>query len=326
MQRPIRINARLRRDPTRTTGLRKRYVADMGRRFRGLKKLIRTTLVDYDALRIDTAGSVLTIFQEIPRRTPRPAVPRQDFEFTTSADKVDAFMEWMDDAVDRDVLEVWEREGRRVTAHSRWQNVYVRSAYVSGINAAEANLKRAGLDIGAQRIEMTLRGHIHADALGLLYTRNFEELKGITEAMSQRISRELAQGLAEGKGRKEVARRINNAVDKIGVNRSRVLARTEMVRAHAEATLNRYEDWGIPGVMGLTEFATAGDERVCDKCEYIEGEDFGWGRGVFPIDEARGIIPVHPQCRCTWLPVIDLTEPPPLLIVRFSRQPSKVYA
>ena len=25
----------------------------------------------------------------------------------------------------------------------------------------------------------------------------------------------------------------------------------------------------------------------------------------FPVDEARGVIPVHPNCRCVWVPVVD---------------------
>ena len=39
---------------------------------------------------------------------------------------------------------------------------------------------------------------------------------------------------------------------------------------------------------------TAGDDRVCKICEDI-AED-----GPYLIDQARGLIPAHPRCRCAF--------------------------
>jgi intein/homing endonuclease len=38
-----------------------------------------------------------------------------------------------------------------------------------------------------------------------------------------------------------------------------------------------------------SEFVTAGDDRVCSQCEALEAQ-------IFTIEEAQGIIPVHPSC------------------------------
>jgi SPP1 gp7 family putative phage head morphogenesis protein len=111
--------------------------------------------------------------------------------------------------------------------------------------------------------------------------------------MDQQISGVLANGLAQGKGPMQIARDINNRVDKIGITRARVIARTETINAHAEATLNSYEEAGVEGVEVEAEFTTSGDNAVCPECDALSGK-------VFTLTEARGVIPVHPQCRCSW--------------------------
>jgi hypothetical protein len=42
--------------------------------------------------------------------------------------------------------------------------------------------------------------------------------------------------------------------------------------------------------------ATAGDDKVCPICEDIEEN------GPYTINEARGLIPAHPRCRCAFIP------------------------
>lgn len=70
-----------------------------------------------------------------------------------------------------------------------------------------------------------------------------------------------------------------------------------MTSAYAEGALNSYEEMGIEGVEVEAEFATAGDDVVCPECEELEGK-------VYSIEEARGVIPVHPNCRCAWIPMV----------------------
>jgi len=136
---------------------------------------------------------------------------------------------------------------------------------------------------------------IHADRVALLYTRTFEELQGVTNAMSQQISRELAQGMADGKGPRAIARALTKKVDKIGKVRAVTLARTEIIRAHHVATINNYREAGILGVRVLAEWSTANDDRVCSQCAALEGQ-------IFTLDAIEPLIPLHPMCRCVAIP------------------------
>ena len=137
---------------------------------------------------------------------------------------------------------------------------------------------------------------IHVDRIGLLYTRTFSELKGITQAMDQQISRVLAQGIAEGRNPREIARILNNRVDKIGITRARALARTEIIRAHHQATIAEYKQFGVEGVKVKAEWLTAG-YGVCPECSDLEGR-------VFTLDKIEGMIPLHPNCRCVAIPYL----------------------
>jgi hypothetical protein len=48
----------------------------------------------------------------------------------------------------------------------------------------------------------------------------------------------------------------------------------------------------------MVTILTAGDDRVCDECDSLEGL-------TFTIEEARRLIPVHPNCRCVFVPTND---------------------
>lgn len=297
----LTINAR--RDPTRTAGLRAEYVKACSSRFGALKGLIRETVVTNDAL----GGGTIPIARGGVKALARAAT-RYDFP-SDPAGKVQAFMDWLMDAADEGILEIEQREGRRIVLRNEWQNIYVRAAYTRGVEQADKLLARAGGETGAFEAWYTfnrpsvidagrfLAKPMHADALGILYTRNFNDLKGITEAMGSQIADVLTRGLAQGLPIKKLARLLNQRVDKIGIRRATLLARTEIIRAHAEATLNRYEEYGLQNVVGMAELQTAGDHRVCPRCRSLEGK-------VFKISEARGVIPVHVQCRCVFLPVL----------------------
>lgn len=273
----LAVHAELKRDPTRTTALRNRFSGDLSRRFRRLKGLINQAIVADDGFGL--------------------RANRGRFEFERSADKVTAFMDWLRQQQDREILEVTTGPGQSVSGETAWTSVYVRSAYQRGVAQAAANLRKAGAGVSQRWIDAAFMRPIHADRLGLAFTRVFTQLRGITETMDQQISLVLAEGLAEGAAPPEMARRINSRVDKIGLARARVLAQTETIAAHAEASLNSYTEAGVQGVEVEAEFATAGDAKVCPECEALEGE-------VFTMAAARGVIPVHPRCRCAWIPAI----------------------
>jgi len=238
------------------------------------------------------------LIKGIPGLKINAPIPTRAFEFNTSAQKVRGFMSWLQQQVDAGILEIHKGPERTFVGAQRWNNVYIESAFKRGLERGDKELRKAGfkvIDKGPGWLGASLNSPINADRIGLLFIRNFEELKGITSTMSQQIGRILAQGMAEGRGARELARQINNRVSKIGITRARTLARTEIIQAHHQAMINTYREAGVQGVTVLAEWATAGDERVCEDCESLEGR-------VFTLDEIDSMIPLHPQCRCVALP------------------------
>lgn len=271
----LTVHNERKRDPTLTKTLRQRFEGEAYKRFRRLKGVIRRELVDKDGFGLTTN--------------------RGRFEFERSDAKVGAFMEWLQQAQRQELIGVLP--GTPIAAASRqaWTSTYIESAYRSGIAQAAGRMRAEGAEVQQRWVDAAFNRPIHADRVGLAYIRAFEELEGITAAMDQQISRVLAQGISDGIGARDLARNINQRVDKIGLTRARMLARTEVISAHAEASLNSYEEAGVEGVDVEAEFNTAGDGLVCPECQALSGV-------TRPLDEARGLIPVHPNCRCAWIP------------------------
>lgn len=128
----------------------------------------------------------------------------------------------------------------------------------------------------------------------LLASRSFDEIKGLSEKMVTKLTRTLTDGLVQGKGAREIGR---DLVDDVGVGKQQaeVIARTEIIRAHAEGQLVAFKQLGVEELGVAVEWATADDERVCPLCRPMEG-------AIFKVDEAAGMIPRHPNCRCAWIP------------------------
>jgi len=128
----------------------------------------------------------------------------------------------------------------------------------------------------------------------LLASRTFTDLKNVTEDMATRMSRTLVDGLTAGQGPRQIAVKLDADLD-IGRTRALTIARTEIIRAHAEGQLLALEQLGVQEVGAMVEWSTAGDERVCPLCKPLEGV-------VLKLDEAKGMLPRHPNCRCAWVP------------------------
>ena len=298
-------DAQRRVDPTQTGAIRTRFIAEMRRRFKVIKDLIWEALVEQDVLGVGISPSgkqrmAATEFlrQFGTRNRVGDQVPeRNAFAFTRSSDRVAAFMEWLRMENATNVLQVSLGTPVRQAAEASWMNVYIDTSYRKGVRDAATKLSKGGAKVSSSWVREALNRPIHADRVGLAYTRAFSELDGITKAMEQKISRVLAQGIAEGKNPRAIASTLYDEVDKFTESRAVVLARTEVISAHAEASLNSYEEAGIEGVEVEAEWSTAGDDRVCEECESMEGQ-------TFDMDEARGMIPAHPQCRCAWIPKV----------------------
>jgi len=295
-------------DPTHTTALRNAFANEMKRRFIELKKVIKVAIVDQDCFGL--TSSKVSLFQMVP-----PGVGA--FNFLRNPAKVEVFMRWLQHQVDRGLLTIGEFQQIGTAVEGAWTNRYVLDSYKRGVIRARYELQKAGYkvpgldDVGG--IDAVMGTPFHMDRVGLLFTRVFSELRGVTESMDSLISQILSQGMIDGDGPALITRKLMAAIDGTGTatlgitdklgrfipaqRRAMMIARTELIRAFHLAAIQEYRNWKVEGVYVKAEWSTAGDNRVCERCAKLQGK-------IFTLDEIEPMIPLHPQCRCMALPYI----------------------
>lgn len=304
----ITVNRRNQFDPTRTTTLRNAFSREMTKRFRELRGVIRTSVVDNDCFGLITGVTIPNILTNQMNPT-----SRNQFAFERDGKKVEEFMRWLQTQINNGVLQTQTINQIGRASEEAWTNLYIRDSYRRGVNRARQELRKAGFDvpiIQGSELDNYLIQPFHIDRVGLLYTRTFNDLVNVTDNMKGQISRVLARGIAEGDNPRDIARRLNRVIKRSGGDlgvtdtigrfipaerRAELIARTEIIRAHHSATIQEYRNFGAEGVRLRAEFRTAGDDRVCNECASLQGS-------TYSLDAAEGIIPVHPLCRCIMLP------------------------
>lgn len=277
----------IRIDPSRTGDIRRAYHAEIRRRFNDLALAIRDYIANQDAFNLNQSPAKFDI----------PLI-RNAYEFATTDDKLKAFQVWLKTQITTKVLGSEQPE-------TPWLAKYTESAYKRGITRAWLDTaKDRGADITkpsgflegsqAQFVRQTFSHPERTSKIKMAATRDFAELKGITDSMSAKMSTIFADGMANGRGAGPVAREL---VAQTGMDRKRAdrLARTEIIHYHSEGQLDGFEDLGVEEVGIMAEVLTADDEKVCPICSGKTGKSY-------TIAQARGIIPFHPNCRCCWIP------------------------
>jgi hypothetical protein len=296
-------------DPTRTTGLRNRWAAEMGRRFTALRRLVWKAIVDDDCFGLGPAYKLY-----------RPAI-HVKFDFPRLEDKIPAFMQWLQQQQDEGILELVTLPRMGQSLGEPWTNLFVRDSYERGVIRAREQLMTAGYGapgLGAGELPLLelpgmasgiLANPFHVDRLASVFLRSYDGLKGITAAMDMQVSHVLAQGLADGDNPITLAKKMNYVISGMGKDlgitdslgrfipaerRAKMLARTEVIRAHAQAQLQEFKVWGVAGVNVVAEWVTAGF-NVCPQCQDKSRQ------GPYTIEQAWNLIPFHPHCRCCWV-------------------------
>ena len=302
-------------DPTRTKLIRKAFEREIGRRIALLKRDVWDFMVTLDALalgernknplvRLQEFGDQGLAAELLKGRAAHSGLVRnvqpREFEFRSAPDKLRAFREWLQAQIEARVISPRAGDNPR----RPWTYRYLESAYRRGLLNAYIAAKKGEADIDRTQ-EQFLRSSFGAPEttakIELLATRAFEDLKGVTQEMATQMNRVLAQGVVDGKNPREIAREMVKRVDGLTKKRALLIAQTEVINAHAEGQLDGFEELGIDDLGVMAEWSTAGDDRVCPRCAEMEGKKF-------TVEEARGLIPLHPRCRCSWIPYVG---PPP---------------
>ena len=131
------------------------------------------------------------------------------------------------------------------------------------------------------------------EALEWISTRSLTMAKMVNGTTKEALRKALAEGFAEGESIPQITKRIKEFYKNGYERRAPMVARTEVIAASAEGSIRGYEALDVEKL----EFYAALDERACEECLGLHGNEY-------PIRETGGMIPVHPDCRCDWLPVV----------------------
>ncbi|MCH7534272.1 MAG: minor capsid protein [Bacteroidetes bacterium] len=92
-------------------------------------------------------------------------------------------------------------------------------------------------------------------------------------------------------------RKKDGKVIAVKAGRPNSIARTETVRLSNNGILNLYKENKIVKVR----FLAALSDRTCPICEDLNGQ-------IFDLNQAGEMIPVHTNCRCSWISVIEVRK------------------
>ena len=161
---------------------------------------------------------------------------------------------------------------------------------------------KIGAELGYEDIGGVL-AYTQADRIALytLTDYNFNLVTNLNTELREGIREVIFNAVAAGDGYQTTMRNlmdlpltpINNNISVR--TRAEMIARTEHARAVNTGTLQAYVNYGVTQV----EIITAGDGLVCDDC--IDAED----NNPWSINEAQGLLPMHPNCRCAFAAVVD---------------------
>lgn len=256
-------------DPSQTVLLRRGFIANMNKRLDAVKKSIKDFF----------SGDV------------------QNLSTMLDANKIEIFGDWLNSQIEEKVLSVGGVLNRKL-----WTHVYIENAYYKGMlrSYIEVNKKRTVFDsvnwLGGAKNQFL------KDAMGtskvlmqteLLRSRVTNLMKGLADDMRSKMIFALASGISKRQNDIKIQRNLRNVISKIIKNRGKILAATEIVHAQSEGQLDGFELLGVKEVQTIVESSldTAHSKKPLCNC---------FDKSVYMVDDARGVIPFHPYCKCAW--------------------------
>jgi len=190
-----------------------------------------------------------------------------------------------------------------------------RFALDSAYKGLELSAQRAGLE-SVKDLSHSVREKLQTEASTLAYD--------LSRGMVDRLREELSAGIRANETIPQLMKRIDAWVGSqtitirpvldaegnivraagsrvIGKNvLAEVIARTEANRAYNAGNLDALKQAGVQKVQWL--LASDACKECADLAETGPGEKLG---KIMTLDEAQDVLPAHPNCRCTWVTVLE---------------------
>lgn len=212
-----------------------------------------------------------------------------------------------------------------------WLVGSVSEMYVGGMNTADNKIKKYGIKTGVGKMTVEILKSAkemspHLAAVNSLlsdayldfgnsmtgYVRGAEHI--VNDTMKRQVRQKLAVGRLDGAGIREITKIVKEELGDQGFtvlldrggrkwslkSYSEMLARTHLIKANNEATINRALDFDID-IMEVSSHNTE-----CPICLPYEGKKFSISGNSKEYGKLEAIPPYHPNCKHSLLPRPDL--------------------
>ena len=129
-------------------------------------------------------------------------------------------------------------------------------------------------------------------ALEWIKLRSLTLAKSINKTTLEALRNELSLGFEAGESIQQLTKRIEGYFTENAKTRAEMISRTEVIASSNEGALHRFETEGVD----KSEYMIS--PGACEVCIPYDGK-------IYATKDSHGIIPIHPNCRCVWLPVIE---------------------
>lgn len=188
--------------------------------------------------------------------------------------------------------------------YNRWAESYIsglkREAIEEALTEVPSVLEVALKDIGQSTVGLRF-GAVNVGAVNTMIAMTAPAtplsalLSQAFPMAAENLTEELVKAIALGLNPKKLAQTMSTAYG-VGLNRSLLIARTEVLRSYRESTRHGYEESGI--VQGYQRVAFK-SKMTCPACLMADGT-------VYPVKQ---YFIEHPQGRCVLIPVLETVGP-----------------
>ena len=276
------------RDPTRTISLRKNVAAEINRRFNRIRAQIR--------LAFPPQSEVLGVM--IARNA-----ADDGYVFVSRPDADILFRAWLQRQIDAEILQTADG----IQPRQSWLRVPIDLAYSKGATTAERKYrtaKKVSQPSVVFEFLSPLQLQAHRERAAIIHRRAFDSLKGVTSTMADQMANIITDGVLKGEHPYAIGQQLNDRIDKIGKVRSRLIARTEIIRAHQVGTIETIER-NAP-LLGDDNPRVIWNTKQDGKAR---DEHQSWNGKTYTTAEALSMGGA-PNCRCSVSPFIPELDDP----------------